>query len=71
MRRQAILQVSLIAVSLLLLPITSAEAWMPTGPESPTGRLLGLLAASVGIPYLLLAGTTPLLHDWFGRQSGG
>ena len=66
-RRQALLHVTLVILSLLLLPVTPAAAWQPTGPESPTWRLLGLLAASVGVPYLLLAGTTPLLHDWFAR----
>ena len=66
-RRQAVLHLSLVALSLFLLPVTPAEAFKPTGPESPTWKLLGLLMASVGAPYLLLAGTTPLLHDWFGR----
>ncbi|MBW2414668.1 MAG: fused MFS/spermidine synthase [Deltaproteobacteria bacterium] len=71
MRRQALLHLSLVGLSLLLLPVTLAEAWKPTGPDSPTFRLLGLLTASVGLPYLLLAGTTPLLHDWFGRSEPG
>ncbi len=69
MRRQALLHVSLVGLSLLLLPVTPAEVWKPTGPDAPTFRLLSLLAASVGLPYLLLAGTTPLLHDWFGRNA--
>ena len=69
LRRQALLHVTLVALSLLLLPITPAATWQPSGPESPTWRLLGLLTASVGLPYLLLAGTTPLLHDWFGREA--
>ncbi len=68
-RRQALLHVSLVGLSLLLLPVTPSEAWKPSGPESPTWWLLGLLTASVGAPYLLLAGTTPLLHDWFGREA--
>jgi hypothetical protein len=71
LRRQALLHVSLVGLSLLLLPVTPAEAWKPTGPDSPTFRLLSLLTASVGLPYLLLAGTTPLLHDWFGRNEPG
>jgi hypothetical protein len=68
LRRQAILHVTLVALSLLLLPVTPNAAWQ-IGPESPTWRLLGLLATSVGVPYLLLAGTTPLLHDWFARTA--
>lgn len=71
MRRQVILHMALLGASLLALPITPAEAWKPTGPESPAWRLIALLTMSVGAPYLLLAGTTPLLHDWFGRTKGG
>ena len=69
MRQQAVLHMSLVGLSLLLLPVTPAEAWKPSGPEAPTWRLLGLLTSSVGAQYLLLAGTTPLLHDWFGRAA--
>lgn len=68
-RRQALLHVSLLGLSLMLLPVTPDAVWKTTGPESPTWRLLGLLTSSVGFPYLLLAGTTPLLHDWFGRAA--
>ena len=70
-RKQALLHVALIAGSMLLLPIVPDASWRPTGPESPTLRLLGLLSVSVGGPYLLLAGTTPLLHAWFGRTHSG
>lgn len=70
-RRQALLHVVLMAATLALLPITPSAAWRPTGPEQPTLHLLALLTATVGGPYLLLAGTTPLLHDWFGRTAPG
>ncbi len=69
LRRQALVHVAIVILSLLVLPITPAEAWKLSGPESPTWRLLGLLLASVGAPYVVLAGTTPLLHDWFGRET--
>ncbi|MDP2957371.1 MAG: fused MFS/spermidine synthase [Longimicrobiales bacterium] len=70
-RKQALLHAALIAGSLLLLPIVPDPSLRPTGPESPTLRLLGLLSVTVGGPYLLLAGTTPLLHAWFGHTHTG
>jgi len=70
-RRQALLHVGLVLGAVLFLPIIPAEAWKPTEPGAPTLRLLGLLAATVGAPYVLLAGTTPLLHDWFARRHPG
>ena len=70
-RRQAILHLALLILSLTLLPVVAAPAWKPTGTESPTWQLTGLLMTAVGGPYLLLASTAPLLHDWFGRQQPG
>ena len=67
--RQAIVHLVLLFATVVLLPITPSEAWKPVGAEAPTLRLLGLLTASVGGPYLLLAGTTPLLHDWFALEA--
>jgi hypothetical protein len=66
-RRQALLHAALMAAALALLPILPDPSWQTVDPGAPTLRLLGLLTASVGAPYLLLAGTTPLLHSWFGR----
>lgn len=66
-RRQALVHAGLLAASLLLLPIVPDPSWRPLGPERPALHLLGLLGATVGAPYLMLAGTTPLLHAWFGQ----
>ena len=67
-RRQALLHGALLLLSLALLPIVAAPAWKPSGSGSPGWRLTALLVTTVGGPYLLLASTAPLLHDWFGRQ---
>ena len=66
--RQFAVHIILLALSCLVLPIIAAPFWKP-GPETePTLRILGLLAATVGLPYFLLASTTPLLQKWL---SGG
>jgi len=65
---QAALHVTLLALSLLLLPITPDPGWKPHGDENPSGRILGLLARSVGLPYFLLSTTSPLLQAWFAGR---
>lgn len=64
-RRQVKLHLSLLALSLLMLPITPTDSWRPTGNEDPTLAILLLLLASVGLPYMLVSSTAPLLQRWF------
>ena len=66
-RVQAGVHGALLVAALLLLPITPAEAWKPAGAESPTLRILLLMTASIGAPFLLLASTSPLLQQWAAR----
>jgi SAM-dependent methyltransferase len=53
------------------LPIVPNPAWQPTPGEDPTWRLLGVLAVTVGLPYLLLSSTSPLLQVWFAQSEEG
>jgi hypothetical protein len=63
---QSGIHIGLLAVSLLFLPIAPrADLWKPASSDDPSGRILLLLAATVGVPYLLLSSTTPLLQRWF------
>ena len=66
--RQAVLHSALLAVSLLALPIVPAAFWKPSGGENPVALILGLLAATIGLPYFLLSTTSPLLQAWFARR---
>jgi hypothetical protein len=63
--------VLLLLASLLFLPVVPNMFWQPTGSEEPVWRILGLLAATVGVPFLLLSATSPLLQTWytFGREN--
>jgi SAM-dependent methyltransferase len=67
-RRQAMLHVALLALSLLSLPILASGAWKPQGDEEPIARILLLLGATIGLPYFLLSTTTPLLQAWYWRR---
>jgi SAM-dependent methyltransferase/MFS family permease len=61
----------LLIAALATLPIAPSEAWKPQGTEEPVSRILLLLGASVGLPYFLLAATSPLLQAWFARARPG
>ena len=64
LRRQAGIHLSLLVVSLAMLPITPGSFWKPTAGTEPVARILLLLLANVGLPYLLLAATGPLFQRW-------
>src|SRR6185503_4345992 len=66
-RHQAALHLVLLLASLVSLPIVADPAWKPAGDEEPTWRILGLLGATIGLPYFLLSTTGPLVQAWFAR----
>src|SRR5436309_6182919 len=70
-RAQMLLHVALLAVSAAVLPIYPSASWKPAGGGDPTVQILGLLAATIGLPYFLLSTTGPLLQAWYARRFHG
>jgi hypothetical protein len=70
-RQQTLLHITILGLGLLLLPIVPSAGWKPTGDADPTFRILGLLAATIGLPYLLLSTTGPLLQAWYLQTHKG
>lgn len=70
-RNQALLHMVLLVVALALMPITPSESWKAHLDGNPTFRVLLLLSATVGLPYLVLSATGPLLQSWFGQVRPG
>jgi hypothetical protein len=68
LKRQVMLHTALLALAALTMPILVSEAWRPLGTEEPISRILLLLAATIGLPYFLLATTTPLVGAWYSRR---
>ena len=64
-RRQVLVHGALLLASLAFLNILPSGYWRPAGDEQPVWRILALLAANIGAPYLLLSATSPLLQAWF------
>ncbi|HSU12502.1 fused MFS/spermidine synthase [Longimicrobium sp.] len=65
-RRQAAVHVVLLAVAALLLPISVAGA-APRGGQEPIAWLLLLMLTTVGLPFLVLSATGPMLQKWFAE----
>ncbi len=70
-RAEAIIHTVLLVAAVATLPIAPSDAWKPAGTDEPVSRILLLLGASVGLPYFLLAATSPLLQAWFTRARPG
>ena len=64
-KRQAGLHLILLTLSLLLLPIGTPESWTPETSGQPALEILALLSISVGIPFVLISASGPLLQHWF------
>jgi len=65
--RQNLVHLTLAALALLLLPITPPETWKPPDGKNAVWRILLLLTRHVGLPYFLLAATSPLVQAWYAR----
>lgn len=70
-RWQGLAHLGLTLVALWFVPAVPSETWKPSGGGNPTWRIIGLLGTTIGLPYLVLAATSPLLQHWFSRTSVG
>ncbi len=68
-RSQAVVHAALLVLSLFFLPLTPSLSWRPGGGEEPVTRILGLLTVSIGLPYVLLSSTSPLIQAWYSRKN--
>src|SRR5260370_40681281 len=66
-RTQALLHIALLAASILALPVIPNPSWKPLGNEDPAWRILGLLAMTLGLPYVLISATSPMVQAWYAR----
>ena len=71
MRRQAVVHGVIVWIPLLLLPIEVGQIDAAAATREPITWLLLTLVTSVGLPFVVLASTAPLLQRWFSAASGG
>jgi len=65
---QARVHIALLAASLLALPILPRASWKPPTDANPMLYILGVLATTVGLPFVILSATSPLLQSWYVRR---
>lgn len=65
-RRHAALHAVLVLVTLSTLPPALQAVEPPTG-TTPVPWLITILAASIGLPFFVLASTAPLVQRWFAE----
>lgn len=70
-RRWRRLHIALLLASLLVLPIIPGDAWQALSGAGPSAQIVALLLATIGLPFVLLATTSPLLQAWFAREGSG
>ncbi len=67
-RAQVALHAAVLAAGLAFMPL-SLGAGAPPAEDSPIGWLLAQLAFGVGVPFVALAATAPMLQVWFARTA--
>jgi hypothetical protein len=67
-RIQVAIHITLLFLCFVLLPVSPNPFWRPHPGEDPAWRILGLLTVSLGMPYVLLSATSPLLQSWYARS---
>ncbi len=72
-RVQAVIHcILLVAAAVLVLVRTVLPRGLDPGTDAfPVFHILFALVVTIGLPYLILAATSPLLQFWFGRDGSG
>src|SRR5438270_8965703 len=66
---QALLHAVVLLLPLAVLPIHLIPGWNPPTSGSPVGWLVLVLSVAVGLPFLVLSTTSPLIQYWFSRTT--
>jgi spermidine synthase len=69
LRLQVLVHAGVLAGAFLVLPVAIGPGWREPSETLPVAWLLGLFAASVGLPFLALSATSPLLQRWLAETS--
>lgn len=71
-RHQPWVHGALLLLALFFLPVApDPELWKPSPEDPPVRSILFLLTATVGMPYLVLSASAPLVQHWFTRDFPG
>ena len=80
LRGQGKIHLSFLALSILWIfiawyfwgsPLLPGPSWKPAPGAAPIAGILKLLLVSIGVPFLLLSSTGPLLQNWYAHLDLG
>ncbi len=66
-RRATTIHLAVLTIAVFAMPIAVAKGWHNPPETGQAFWLIGLFAASVGLPFFAVAGNGPLLQAWFAR----
>ncbi len=66
-----LIHLGLVAASVMVLPVTLSPGWKPTPNAVPELHLVLTLACTIGLPYLALSATSPLVAGWYSQLFPG
>jgi hypothetical protein len=69
-RRQAVLHLVLLGLAWICLPIGVGEGWTPPTEGNPVVWLLEMLTFCIGLPFLCISASAPVLQSWFAYLGG-
>ncbi len=71
-RWQVVVHGVVLLVSLLWLPLAASRDWLEAAQaRGPTVGIMLILAVTIGLPYVVLASTSPLMQKWFSLSHPG
>lgn len=65
------IHLGLLAAALLFLPIVPDSDWKPEPESNPIASILLLLGSTIGLPFVVVSATGPLMQAWFSRTHAG
>ena len=68
-RRQAVLHLGLGLLGFALLPLAARGSFTPPAGADPTPWLFAELSIAVGLPFVVLSASAPLLQRWFAHSA--
>src|ERR1700716_3799683 len=66
-RASIVIHLAVTVAAVFALPLSIAAGWARPPESGETLWLMGLFAASIGLPFFALAANSPLLQAWFAR----
>jgi hypothetical protein len=64
---QMLIHAVLCGAAFLVLPVVVPADWIPPTTRPPQGDLIWMMAMTVGLPFVIVSATAPLLQSWYTR----